>query len=78
MFVLAFLKSFQTDMGTTLAMGITYHPEIHGQTKRPNLLMEDILQASSWEDYLPLVEFAYNNMYHSNIDMAPFEALYCR
>ncbi|KAI3491362.1 hypothetical protein L1887_44288 [Cichorium endivia] len=30
----------------------------------------------SWEDHLPLVEFAYNNTYHSSIQMAPFEALY--
>ena len=32
----------------------------------------------SWEDHLPLVEFAYNNSYHSAIQMAPFEALYGR
>ena len=30
----------------------------------------------SWEKYLPLVEFAYNNSYHSTIGMAPYEALY--
>ena len=29
-----------------------------------------------WDNYLPLVEFSYNNSYHSSIDMAPFEALY--
>ena len=32
----------------------------------------------SWEEHLPLVEFAYNNSYHSNIGMAPYEALYGR
>ena len=32
----------------------------------------------SWNDYLPLVEFAYNNNYHSSIGMAPYEALYGR
>ncbi|KAG7548051.1 Retrotransposon gag domain [Arabidopsis suecica] len=31
-----------------------------------------------WEKYLPLVEFAYNNSYHSSIGMPPFEALYGR
>ena len=31
---------------------------------------------SSWETYLPLVDFAYNNNYHSSIGIAPFEALY--
>ncbi|XP_028104578.1 uncharacterized protein LOC114300962 [Camellia sinensis] len=32
----------------------------------------------SWETHLPLVEFAYNNSYHSSIGMAPYEALYGR
>ena len=32
----------------------------------------------SWDDHLPLIEFAYNNSYHSSIQMAPFEALYGR
>ena len=32
----------------------------------------------SWEDHLPLVEFAYNNSYQASIEMAPFEALYGR
>ena len=31
-----------------------------------------------WDSFLPLVEFSYNNSYHSSIDMAPFEALYGR
>ncbi|XP_040932061.1 uncharacterized protein [Gossypium hirsutum] len=30
----------------------------------------------SWENYLPLVEFVYNNSYQSSIRMAPYEALY--
>ncbi|XP_052885252.1 uncharacterized protein LOC128293779 [Gossypium arboreum] len=33
---------------------------------------------SSWEDYLPLVEFAYNNSYQSSTQVAPYEALYGR
>ena len=32
----------------------------------------------SWDEYLPLVEFAYNNSYHNSIEMAPYEALYRR
>ena len=32
----------------------------------------------SWDDHFPLIEFAYNNIYHSNIQMAPYEALYGR
>ena len=32
----------------------------------------------TWDSHLPLIEFMYNNSYHSNIGMAPFEALYGR
>ena len=31
-----------------------------------------------WEAHLPLVEFSYNNSYHTSIKAAPFEALYGR
>ncbi|KAI3745515.1 hypothetical protein L1987_58629 [Smallanthus sonchifolius] len=31
---------------------------------------------NSWETHLPLVEFSYNNSYHTSIMAAPFEALY--
>ena len=31
-----------------------------------------------WQQYLPLVEFAYNNSYQFTIGMSPFEALYGR
>ena len=30
----------------------------------------------SWEEHLPLVEFAHNNSYHASIQMTPYEALY--
>ena len=32
----------------------------------------------SWEEHLPLVEFAYNINYQASIQMAPYEALYGR
>ena len=32
----------------------------------------------SWEEHLPLVEFAHNNSYQVSIQMAPYEALYGR
>ena len=34
--------------------------------------------AGSWDHNLPLVEFTYNNSYHTSIGMAPYEALYGR
>ena len=33
---------------------------------------------SKWEDYLHLVEFAYNNGYQEYLKMNPFESLYGR
>ncbi|GKC46371.1 putative reverse transcriptase domain-containing protein [Tanacetum coccineum] len=30
----------------------------------------------SWDVYLPLVEFSYNNSYHSSVRCTPFKALY--
>ena len=32
----------------------------------------------NWDNFLPLIEFAYNNSYHSSLGMAPYEALYGR
>ena len=47
-------------------------------------MLEDMLRAcvldhkGSWEENLPLVEFACNNSYQASIQMAPCEALYGR
>jgi len=37
-----------------------------------------ISSKGSWEKWLPLAEFSYNNSYQESIKMAPFEALYCQ
>ncbi|XP_017632443.1 uncharacterized protein LOC108474921 [Gossypium arboreum] len=44
----------------------------------PGLKREVSKYVSSWEEYLLLAEFVYNNSYQSNIRMAPFQALYDR
>jgi len=65
-------------------LSTTYHPKTDGQTERVNQVLEDMLRMyvmdrqSHWKKYLSLVEFAYNNNYHSSIEMPPFEALYGR
>ena len=47
-------------------------------------MLEDMLRGcvldfpGSWDRYIPLMEFAYNNSYQSSIGMAPYEALYGR
>ncbi|KAH0689166.1 hypothetical protein KY289_016524 [Solanum tuberosum] len=42
------------------------------------VLLSIISDRGSWDDHLPLIELAYNNNYHSSIQMAPYEALYGR
>ena len=79
-----FWKSFQKAIGTRLTMSTTFHPQTDGQSERTIQVLEDMLRAcvldhkGSWEEHLPLVEFAYNNSYQARIQMAPYEALYGR
>ncbi|KAJ9557677.1 hypothetical protein OSB04_012291 [Centaurea solstitialis] len=74
----------QERMGTRLKMSTAYHPQTGGQSERTIETLEDMLRAcaidfgGSWDKHLPLIEFAYNNSYHSTIGMAPIEALYGR
>ncbi|GKC21488.1 putative reverse transcriptase domain-containing protein, partial [Tanacetum coccineum] len=55
-----------------------------GQSERTIQTLEDMLRAcvidfgKIWDRHLPLVEFLYNNSYHTSIKAAPFEALYSR
>ena len=61
-----------------------FHPQTDGQSERTIQTLEDMLHAcvlqfkGSWDTHLSLMEFAYNNSYHSSIGMAPYEALYGR
>ena len=83
-FTAHFWKSFQKAMGTRLTMSTTFHPQIDGQSERTIQVLEDMLRAcvldykGSWEEHLPLVEFADNNSYQASIQMALYEALYGR
>ena len=66
-------------MGTKLQLGTAAHPKTDGQSERTIQILEDMLRTcvldfgESWDNYLPLVEFAYNNSYQSTIGMPPFE-----
>ncbi|GKC29821.1 putative reverse transcriptase domain-containing protein [Tanacetum coccineum] len=65
-------------------MSTAYHPQTDGQSERTIQTLEDMLRAyvmyfgKGWDRHLPLVEFSYNNSYHTSIKVAPFEALYGR
>ncbi|XP_052174731.1 uncharacterized protein LOC127789782 [Diospyros lotus] len=71
-------------LGTKLKFSTAFHPQTDGQSERTIQTLEDMLRAcvldfhGSWDDHLPLVEFAYNNSHHSSIGMPPYEALYGR
>ncbi|KAJ9545298.1 hypothetical protein OSB04_025005 [Centaurea solstitialis] len=83
-FTSTFWQSFQREMGTRVNLSTAYHPQTDGQSERTIQTLEDMLRAcvldfgGSWEDHLPLIEFAYNNSYHSSIKAAPYEILYGR
>ena len=71
-------------MGTKLSFSTAFHPRIDGQLERVIQVLEDLLRActldlkGNWDDYLSLVEFAYNNNFQVSIGMTPFEGLYGR
>ncbi|GKF54385.1 putative reverse transcriptase domain-containing protein, partial [Tanacetum coccineum] len=77
-------QALQKALGTKLHMSTAYHPETDGQSERTIQTLEDMLRAcvmdfgGSWDTHLPLVEFSYNNNYHTSVKCAPFEALYGR
>jgi hypothetical protein len=79
-----FWKAFQRALGTRLKLSTSHHPQTDGQSERTIQTLEDMLCAcimedgGSWNHHLPLIEFSYNNSYHSSIGMAPYEALYGR
>ncbi|GJX36925.1 putative reverse transcriptase domain-containing protein [Tanacetum coccineum] len=83
-FTSRFWQLMQEALGTRLDMSMTYHPQTDGQSKHTIQTLEDMLRAcvldfgGSWDVHLPLVEFSYNNSYHSSVRCAPFEALYGR
>ena len=83
-FTAHFWKSFQKVMGTRLTKSTNFHRQTDGQSERTIQVLEDMLRAcvldhkGSWEEHLPLVEFAYNNSYQASIQMAPYETLFGR
>jgi hypothetical protein len=71
-------------LGTQLAFNTGYDPQTGGQTERVKRVLEDMLrmhvmhQPKQLEEYLPLVEFTYNNGYQGSLKMSPSKALYGR
>nr|GEU81660.1 reverse transcriptase domain-containing protein [Tanacetum cinerariifolium] len=63
---------------------ISDRDETDGQSERTIQTLEDMLRAcvmdfrKGWDRHIPLIEFSYNNSYHTSIKASPFEALYGR
>ncbi|GKC46735.1 putative reverse transcriptase domain-containing protein [Tanacetum coccineum] len=74
----------QEAIGTRLDMSKAYHPQTDGQSERTIQTLDDMLREcvldfkGSWDVHIFLVEFSYNNSYHSSVRCALFEALYGR
>ncbi|KAL0394765.1 UNVERIFIED_CONTAM: Transposon Tf2-11 polyprotein [Sesamum latifolium] len=83
-FTSRFWGSLQKALGIKLHFSTAFHPQIDGQSERTIQTLEDMMRAcimefkGNWDDHLPLMEFAYNNSFHSSIGMAPYKALYGR
>lgn len=83
-FTSRFWQTLQKALGTRLDLSTAYHPQTDGQSERTIQTLEDMLRAcvidfeGNWDSHLPLIEFSYNNSYHTSIQCAPFEALYGR
>ena len=81
-FIARFWEHLHKKLGTNLVRSSAYHPQTSRQTERVNQTLEDMLRAcvisskGSWEKWLPLAEFSYNNSYQESIKIAAFEALY--
>ncbi|GJS72386.1 putative reverse transcriptase domain-containing protein [Tanacetum coccineum] len=83
-FTLRVWQSLHKALGTQLNLSTAYHPQTDGQSERTIQTLEDMLRScvidfgNGWDRHLSLVEFSYNNSYHTSIKVAPFEALYGR
>lgn len=79
-----FRKSLHEPLGEKLWLTSTYHPQSDGKIERTIQSLEDLLKVcvldnrGKWDDLLPMIEFTYNNSFHSSIVMAPYKALYVR
>jgi len=75
------LTKFTQGNGDRLEVQYCISPQTDGQSERLNQILGDMLRAcvldfkGSWIQYLPLIEFAYNNSYQATIGMPPNEAL---
>lgn len=77
-FVSSFTRELNHMLGIRTSLSTAFHPETDGQTERVNQEIEQYLRVfvnqrqDDWSEWLPLVEFAYNNRIHSSTRQTPF------
>ena len=77
-FTSRFWRSFQEGLGTKVKLSTAFHPQTDCQAEHTIRTLEDMLRAcivdfkGNWDKHFPLVEFVYNNNFHSSISMAPY------
>ncbi|KAA3480392.1 DNA/RNA polymerases superfamily protein [Gossypium australe] len=83
-FTSRFWRALHQALDTRLDFSTAFHPQTDGQSERVIQILEDMLRGcvidfkASWEEFLPLAEFSYNNSFQASIQMVPYEALYGR
>ena len=79
-FTSRFLRSFQKGLGTTVKLSTAFHIQKDGQAERTIQTLEDMPREciidfkGNWDKHLALVEFSYNNSFHSSISIAHYES----
>lgn len=72
-FTSRFWESQEKPMRTKLRLSSDYHLQTNDQTDKTTQSLEYLLRAyileqgGSWDSYLPLIEFTYDNSFHSSI-----------
>jgi hypothetical protein len=81
-FISEFWSHLSERLSVILKRSSSFHPETDGQTERINAGMEQYLRAftnfhqDDWVDWLPLAEFATNNVVSETTGVSPFFANY--
>ena len=62
-------------------LSATFYPQMDGQAECTIQMFENMLRhcvidfKGTFDDQIPLIEFAYSKSYHSSIKMTPYDAL---
>ena len=74
-FTSRFWRELQSALSTRLNFSTAFHPQTDGQSKKVIQVLEDMLRgcvlefSGSWDSYIPLMEFSYNNSYQFSVGM---------